>query len=97
MASNTDVGPDYRCWDPATVLARLGEIELSDADRQKLFHDNARRILNLRDRSTDTAGTLAAIKEAAARQSAGLRECSLKKGSSPPCVSTRTCSSSRSE
>jgi aminocarboxymuconate-semialdehyde decarboxylase len=42
-------GTDYPCWDPATALALLGEIDLSLADRQKLFHDNARRILNLRD------------------------------------------------
>jgi hypothetical protein len=26
----------------------LGELDLSQADRQKLFHDNAVRILNLR-------------------------------------------------
>jgi aminocarboxymuconate-semialdehyde decarboxylase len=42
-------GTDYPCWDPATALALLGEIDLSLADRQKLFHDNARRIVNLRD------------------------------------------------
>ncbi|HKN10019.1 MAG TPA: amidohydrolase family protein, partial [Pseudomonadota bacterium] len=42
-------GTDYPCWDPATALALLGEIDLSQADRQKLFHDNARHILNLRD------------------------------------------------
>src|SRR5271165_5756254 len=42
-------GTDYPCWDPATALALLGEIDLSQADRQKLFHDNARRILNLRE------------------------------------------------
>ena len=27
----------------------IDEIGLSDADRQKIFYDNARRILNLRD------------------------------------------------
>jgi aminocarboxymuconate-semialdehyde decarboxylase len=42
-------GTDYPCWDPATALALLGELDLSQAGRQKLFHDNARRILNLRD------------------------------------------------
>ena len=42
-------GTDYPCWDPASALALIGELELSQADRQKLFHDNARRILNLRD------------------------------------------------
>jgi aminocarboxymuconate-semialdehyde decarboxylase len=42
-------GTDYPCWDPATALALIGELDLSQADRQKLFHDNARRILNLGD------------------------------------------------
>ncbi len=42
-------GTDYPCWDPATALKLLAEIELSDADKQKLFYDNARRILNLKD------------------------------------------------
>ncbi|HEY8578505.1 MAG TPA: amidohydrolase family protein [Beijerinckiaceae bacterium] len=42
-------GTDYPCWDPATCLALIEEIGLSDADKQKLFYDNARRILNLRD------------------------------------------------
>jgi aminocarboxymuconate-semialdehyde decarboxylase len=41
-------GTDYPCWDPATALALLGELDLSAAERQKLFHDNAVRILNLR-------------------------------------------------
>jgi aminocarboxymuconate-semialdehyde decarboxylase len=42
-------GTDYPCWDPATALALLEQLDLSPADRQKLFYDNARRILNLRD------------------------------------------------
>jgi len=42
-------GTDYPCWDPATCLALLEEIGLNAADRQKIFHDNARRILGLRD------------------------------------------------
>src|SRR5215813_4505665 len=42
-------GTDYPCWDPAACLKLLGEIELSDADKHKLFYANARRILNLRD------------------------------------------------
>jgi aminocarboxymuconate-semialdehyde decarboxylase len=42
-------GTDYPCWDPATALKLLDEIELSKEDRQKLFYDNARRILGLRD------------------------------------------------
>jgi len=42
-------GTDYPCWDPAACLNLLDEIELSDADKHKLFYANARRILNLRD------------------------------------------------
>ena len=43
-------GTDYPCWDPATALALIDEIGLSDSDKEKLFYGNARRILNLRDR-----------------------------------------------
>jgi aminocarboxymuconate-semialdehyde decarboxylase len=46
---NVMYGTDYPCWDPATCLRLLDEIKLSDADKQKLFYDNARRILGLRD------------------------------------------------
>jgi aminocarboxymuconate-semialdehyde decarboxylase len=42
-------GTDYPCWDPAPCLKLIDEINLSAADKQKLFYDNARRILNLRD------------------------------------------------
>jgi aminocarboxymuconate-semialdehyde decarboxylase len=42
-------GTDYPCWDPATALKLLSEIELSKEDQQKIFYDNARRILGLRD------------------------------------------------
>jgi aminocarboxymuconate-semialdehyde decarboxylase len=42
-------GSDYPCWDPATALALIEEIGLSDADREKLFYRNARRILGLSD------------------------------------------------
>jgi aminocarboxymuconate-semialdehyde decarboxylase len=42
-------GTDYPCWDPQTCLDLIEELNLSPADRQKLFHDNARRILNLKD------------------------------------------------
>ena len=38
-------GTDYPCWDPAPCLKLIDEIKLSDADKQKLFYDNARRIL----------------------------------------------------
>jgi len=44
---NVMYGTDYPCWDPATALSLLDEIELSDADKRKLFHDNAVRILGL--------------------------------------------------
>ena len=40
-------GTDYPCWSPAECLAYIDELELSDADKQKLFFDNAKRILNL--------------------------------------------------
>ena len=42
-------GSDYPCWDPATALALIQEIGLSDADQEKLFYSNARRILGLGD------------------------------------------------
>src|SRR6185503_882262 len=42
-------GSDYPCWDPATALAFVEEIGLSEADREKLFYTNARRILGLGD------------------------------------------------
>jgi aminocarboxymuconate-semialdehyde decarboxylase len=46
---NVMYGTDYPCWDPAHCLKLLEEIEMSDADKHKLFYANARRILNLRD------------------------------------------------
>src|SRR5580658_4812118 len=42
-------GTDYPCWDPAPCLKLIDEIPLSVADKQKLFYDNARRILGLKD------------------------------------------------
>ena len=42
-------GSDYPCWEPAPSLKLLDEIKLSDADKQKLFDGNARRILGLKD------------------------------------------------
>jgi aminocarboxymuconate-semialdehyde decarboxylase len=42
-------GTDYPCWDPATALRLIDELELSQADKEKLFYSNARRILGLRD------------------------------------------------
>jgi aminocarboxymuconate-semialdehyde decarboxylase len=46
---NVMYGADYPCWEPAENLKLLAEIPLSETDKQKLFYDNARRILNLRD------------------------------------------------
>lgn len=42
-------GTDYPCWDPATALSLLDELKLSEADSEKLFNTNARRVLGLRD------------------------------------------------
>ena len=42
-------GTDYPCWDPATALALLNEVGLSQEEQKKLFYDNARRIFGLRD------------------------------------------------
>jgi len=46
---NVMYGTDYPCWDPATCLKLIDQIELPQAEKQKLFYDNARRILGLRD------------------------------------------------
>jgi aminocarboxymuconate-semialdehyde decarboxylase len=56
---NVMYGTDYPCWDPATCLRLLDEVPLSEADKRKLFYDNARRILGLRD-PVKTAQTVAA-------------------------------------
>ena len=42
-------GSDYPCWDPATALALIREIGLTEADLDKLLYRNARRILGLCD------------------------------------------------
>ena len=46
---NVMYGTDYPCWDPATCLSLLSEIDLTGEQKQKLFYDNARRILVLKD------------------------------------------------
>jgi aminocarboxymuconate-semialdehyde decarboxylase len=45
---NVMYGTDYPCWDPATCLSLIAELDLSEADKQKLFHDNAVRVLGLK-------------------------------------------------
>jgi aminocarboxymuconate-semialdehyde decarboxylase len=42
-------GSDYPCWDPATALQLCEQIGLSAPDRDRILHDNARRVLALRD------------------------------------------------
>jgi aminocarboxymuconate-semialdehyde decarboxylase len=42
-------GTDYPCWDPAACLKLLDDVALTDGEKQKLFYDNARRILGLKD------------------------------------------------
>ena len=46
---NVMYGTDYPCWDPAPCLKLLESVKLSEADKHKLFYDNARRILGLKD------------------------------------------------
>ena len=46
---NVMYGTDYPCWDPKPCLELIDELKLSAADKQKLFYDNARRILGLKD------------------------------------------------
>jgi aminocarboxymuconate-semialdehyde decarboxylase len=47
-ADNVMYGTDYPCWDPAVCLKLLDEIEMSAETKQKIFHDNAVRILGLK-------------------------------------------------
>lgn len=49
---NVMYGTDYPCWDPATCLALLAELDLSKDDQQKLFRTNAIRILGLKGAAT---------------------------------------------
>lgn len=45
---NVMYGTDYPCWDPEICLKLLNEIEMSPVVKQKIFHDNAVRILGLK-------------------------------------------------
>jgi aminocarboxymuconate-semialdehyde decarboxylase len=42
-------GTDYPCWEPEETLRLFHSLGLSAEDQQKIFYDNARRILGLRD------------------------------------------------
>ncbi|TCR63016.1 amidohydrolase family protein [Bosea sp. BK604] len=57
---NVMYGTDYPCWMPSETLRLLGELDLSPSEKQKLFYDNARRILNLRDAPASTIASAAA-------------------------------------
>jgi aminocarboxymuconate-semialdehyde decarboxylase len=52
---NVMYGTDYPCWEPAQALKLIDELKLSPEHKQKLFYDNARRILGLRDPVTPAA------------------------------------------
>ena len=49
---NVMYGTDYPCWSPVEALQHLDTLALSPEEKQKLFHDNARRILGLRSQNT---------------------------------------------
>jgi aminocarboxymuconate-semialdehyde decarboxylase len=40
-------GSDYPCWEPAEALRLIGELDLSEQDKKKLFVENVRRVFNL--------------------------------------------------
>jgi len=42
-------GTDYPCWEPEETLKLFHSLGMSAEDQQKIFYDNARRILGLRD------------------------------------------------
>ena len=42
-------GTDYPCWNPTIALKLFKEVGMSDADLQKIFHDNAKRFFALPD------------------------------------------------
>ncbi|MCC6889589.1 MAG: amidohydrolase family protein [Hyphomicrobiales bacterium] len=44
---NVMYGSDYPCWEPAEALRLIEQIELSEADKHKLFVANVQRIFNL--------------------------------------------------
>ena len=54
---NVMYGTDYPCWQPAETLRLLDELDLSETDKRKLFYDNAKRILGLKDPAEDPRTT----------------------------------------
>src|SRR5579872_1006645 len=47
-------GSDYPCWSPAAALQLFDEVGLSAEDQAKILHDNAQRILGLRDAAPES-------------------------------------------
>jgi aminocarboxymuconate-semialdehyde decarboxylase len=43
-------GSDYPCWDPATALALIQDIGLSDSDLEKVLYGNAQKFFGLKTR-----------------------------------------------
>lgn len=58
-------GSDYPCWDPATALALIEEIGLPQAEQEKLFYGNARRLLGLREAAPSSVRVTASASAAA--------------------------------
>jgi aminocarboxymuconate-semialdehyde decarboxylase len=48
-ADHVMYGTDYPCLDHQKTLEFFNEIELSEADRNKILYENVRKIFNLRD------------------------------------------------
>jgi aminocarboxymuconate-semialdehyde decarboxylase len=46
---NVMYGTDYPCWSPEEALENLETLKLPPEVKQKIFYDNARHILGLRD------------------------------------------------
>jgi len=49
---NVMYGTDYPCWSPKEALEYLEILQLSPEDTKKIFYDNARRMLGLRNLNT---------------------------------------------
>jgi predicted TIM-barrel fold metal-dependent hydrolase len=44
-ADNVLFGTDYPMWDPASELERMSKVDLSDTDREKIYHINLEKLL----------------------------------------------------